>query len=44
MRMCTFCRLMNIFEKGLRGGITEETKPKISQDEMRELQEKLRLN
>lgn len=32
------------FEKGLRGGITEETKPKISQDEMRELQEKLRLN
>lgn len=32
------------FEAGLRSGITEETKPKLSEDELRELQEKLRLD
>ena len=32
------------FEKGLREGIREETKPKLSQEEMRELQEKLKLS
>lgn len=32
------------FEKGLRDGISEETKPKLSQEDLRELQEKLRLS
>lgn len=32
------------FEAGLKSGITEETKPKLSEDELRELQEKLRLD
>lgn len=32
------------FERGLREGVIEKTKPKLSQEEMRELQEKLRLN
>lgn len=32
------------FEAGLKSGITEENKPKLSEDELRELQEKLRLD
>lgn len=32
------------FGAGLKSGITEETKPKLSEDELRELQEKLRLD